>query len=117
MIEVDANGVRVDRCSACQGLWFDTLEEEDARSAAAQIDIGTAPEAARNSGDRIRCPCCPGEQSMVSMVDPLQPHIRFESCTICYGRFYDAGEYRDFAEFTLGERWQRWRALVAAKLR
>jgi uncharacterized protein len=37
------------------------------------------------------------------MVDPQQPHIWFESCKNCYGRFYDAGEFRDFAEHTLVE--------------
>ena len=26
---------------------------------------------------------------------------RFESCKTCYGRFYDAGEFRDFAEITV----------------
>ena len=47
---------------------------------------------------------------MLRMVDPRQPHIWFESCPVCHGRFYDAGEYRDFAEFTLGDLIRRFTA-------
>jgi Zn-finger nucleic acid-binding protein len=116
MVEISVNGVQVDRCSGCQGLWFDLLEEQDARADAATIDVGSAQlGAAHDATDRIHCPRCPGTQLMVRMVDPLQPHIRFESCTICYGRFYDAGEYRDFVEFTNGERWRRWVGLLKAR--
>jgi hypothetical protein len=37
------------------------------------------------------------------MTDHHQPHIHFESCTVCYGVFFDAGEFRDYKEQTLGE--------------
>ena len=55
-----------------------------------------------NHIDRIKCPSCADSQ-LVRMVDPQQPHIWFESCSFCFGRFYDAGEFRDFAEHTLLE--------------
>jgi hypothetical protein len=57
----------------------------------------------QNAIDRINCPVCPSGQPLIRMVDPKQPHIWFESCTVCYGRFYDAGEFKDFAEFTVAE--------------
>ena len=37
------------------------------------------------------------------MTDHNQPHIKFESCTVCYGVFFDAGEFRDYKELTLTE--------------
>ena len=93
----------VDRCSGCKGLWFDNMEHEDLKQHAEALDAGDAAVGAKhNDNDRIRCPVCPNSP-MIRMVDVKQPHIWFESCTVCYGRFYDAGEYRDFAEFTFGE--------------
>ncbi|WP_211369490.1 hypothetical protein [Pseudoxanthomonas kalamensis] len=44
------------------------------------------------------------------MVDPQQPHIWFESCKYCYGRFYDAGEFRDYAEHDLADWIKSWKA-------
>lgn len=100
----------VERCSGCRGLWFDLLEEEDLRAHAAQIDTGDAALGRQhNAVDRIHCPKCPDGQPLIRMVDPAQPHIWFESCTVCYGRFYDAGEYRDFAEFTVADWFRRLR--------
>jgi len=48
---------------------------------------------------RIDCPNC-GSQ-MIPMVDRAQPHIRYEACTVCYGVFFDAGEFRDYKERTV----------------
>ena len=93
----------IDRCSACKGLWFDLLEHEELKRHAKALDVGDAAVgASHNRNDRIACPVCPNSP-MIRMVDAAQPHIWFESCTVCYGRFYDAGEFRDFAEVTFGE--------------
>lgn len=90
----------VDRCTACGGLWFDLLEDEKLLSKAAEIDTGSAETGARhNPIDRIRCPVCPNSQ-LLRMVDHRQPHIWFESCPTCHGRFFDAGEFRDLAHYT-----------------
>ena len=90
-----------DRCLGCQGMLFDLLEEEDLKAVATEVDIGDADKGARfNAIDRIKCPVCP-DSPLIRMVDPSQPHIWFESCTTCYGRFLDAGEFRDFAEVTI----------------
>lgn len=105
MERIHSHGVEVDRCTQCKGLWFDMLEEEELRAHAREVDVGDAALGAQHDPiDRIHCPVCGGQQTMVRMVDAQQPHIRFESCTICYGRFYDAGEFRDLAELTLAER-------------
>ncbi len=98
MEKVSAQHLVVDRCSECKGLWLDMLEHEDLKSSAAQIDTGDAKLGAKyNAIERINCPSCANSR-MIRQVDPQQPHIWFESCPVCYGRFYDAGEFRDFAE-------------------
>jgi Zn-finger nucleic acid-binding protein len=50
---------------------------------------------------KINCPVC--QTQMIRMVDKNQLHIWFESCTKCYGIFFDAGEFKDYKEETLAD--------------
>lgn len=93
----------VDRCIKCKGLWFDLLEHEDLKSYSSVVDTGGAESGAQsNKIDRIKCPVCPNS-ALIRMVDPAQPHIWFESCPTCYGRYFDAGEFSDLAEHTVSD--------------
>ncbi len=38
---------------------------------------------------------------MLRMVVNGQPHIRYEACPVCYGTYFDAGEFTDFKEESL----------------
>ncbi len=97
-----ADGV-ADRCTNCQGVWLDDHEHELLKGFAASVDIGSAKKGAKfNKIDHITCPVCPDMQ-LLRLVDPDQPHIWFESCPVCNGRFYDAGEYRDYSTHTIGD--------------
>ena len=52
-------GVEVDRCSGCHGLWFDMLEKEDLKGikGAESIDIGEKKVGEeRNKNRKIDCP-------------------------------------------------------------
>jgi hypothetical protein len=75
------------------------LEQEELKGieGSEYIDSGD-PETGRqyNKIDRIDCPVC--KSPMIRMVDKDQPHIWFESCSACYGIFFDAGEFRDYKE-------------------
>lgn len=103
MERVDIQAFAVKRCTQCAGLWFEPVEHERLKELADRIDTGDVSVGARyNRLDRITCPKCEN-WPLIRMVDPHQPHIWFESCKNCYGRFYDAGEFRDFAERTLAE--------------
>ena len=53
---------------------------------------------------RIQCPVC--DQPMIAMVVAGQPHIAYEACTVCYGIYFDSGEFRDFREETFAEAWK-----------
>lgn len=96
MAPVTVIDIEVDRCTGCGGLWFDLLEQEDLKPKAETIDTGDPA-----TGDRydqvglIRCPV--DNEPMVRMVDKAQPELWFESCPVCYGTFFDAGEFREFA--------------------
>jgi Zn-finger nucleic acid-binding protein len=104
MEQVVYEGIEVDRCTSCKGLWFDIGEEEALRAteAAANIDVGDARAGAQMSKiDRYACPRCSG--GMVRMVDPKQSHIWYEKCSSCGGSFFDAGEFRDLSENTISD--------------
>lgn len=91
----------VERCLNCKGLWLDMLQHEDLKDIAESIDIGD-PDVGKqyNELSDTRCPVC-ANSSMLRMVDVQQPHIWFESCPTCYGRFYDAGEFRDLNNYSI----------------
>ena len=91
--------IQVERCLGCQGLWFDMLEKEDLVKieGSESIDIGNDQVGEEYSNLRnIKCPHC--TVKMIPMVDKDQHDIKYESCTVCYGTFFDAGEFRDLKE-------------------
>jgi Zn-finger nucleic acid-binding protein len=93
----------VHRCIACQGLWFDRLEASAQAAFASVLDTGSADVGrAFNKVDRISCPVCPNTP-LTRMVDNDQPHIWFEACPSCNGRFFDAGEFKDLADRSLSD--------------
>jgi len=97
MDKVTFEGIEVDRCTDCKGLWFDSLEHEKLKRlpGADAIDTGDTKEGQQQNeiGD-IDCPKC--SASMVKMVDARQPHIWYEMCSTCGGVYFDAGEITDF---------------------
>jgi uncharacterized protein len=121
MGKVTFGSVVVDRCTSCRGLWFDAREHERLKDLEGSEEIdpgppagapaaGTALAAADESlpGDaKINCPVC--HTRLIRMVDHQQPHIHFESCTVCHGSFFDAGEFRDYKEHTVSEWFRGWR--------
>lgn len=99
METLEYEGVEVDRCKNCKGIWFDVGETHPLRkgNAAAAIDTGDPLKGKQtNQIDRYRCPRCDG--GMMRMVDPQRAHIKYEECTSCRGSFFDAGEFADRAE-------------------
>jgi PAT family beta-lactamase induction signal transducer AmpG len=108
MEQIDYDGTEVDRCTLCNGIWFDAGELELLRNkeAAAVLDTGNRREGKQyNVIDQYRCPRCGGE--MAKMVDEQQKHIWYETCTDCNGSFFDAGEFLDLSELTFSDLFKR----------
>ena len=104
MEQVDYEGTEIDRCTICQGIWFDAGEIDilKDKQAAAAIDIGdekTGKES--NLIDRYQCPRCGG--AMIRVADPKQTHIWYETCRSCHGSYLDAGELRDLSTMTVAD--------------
>ena len=99
MEKVRYQGVEVDRCVRCKGLWFDVGEKErlKLRKGSESVDSGDARFGKiRNEVERIYCPRCKNPMDRLS--DPEQPHVWYEGCPTCYGVYFDAGEFKDFKE-------------------
>jgi uncharacterized protein len=91
--------VEVERCTDCKGIWFDSLEAETLKKVkgSESIDIGDPKTGSKFDaiGD-INCPKC--QTKMTKMVDSKQTHIWYEKCPVCYGIWFDAGEFKDFKQ-------------------
>jgi Zn-finger nucleic acid-binding protein len=94
------DNIEVDRCAQCGGMWFDRMEADRLRKvkgSATAIDTGDARLGAElNQQGKIECPRC--HTQMIRMVDLEQPHIWYESCSVCYGKWFDAGEFKDLQQ-------------------
>jgi uncharacterized protein len=104
MESVTFEGVTVDRCTGCKGIWFDAQEQNLLKHAkgAEAIDIGDVPTGRRmDRATEIRCPRCQLPMTLKEDVD--QHHITFETCTACKGVFLDAGEFKDLKSYTLAD--------------
>lgn len=102
--------IRVDRCTNCKGLWFESGELEQLRQdtwmADYILDSGD-PKVGKqfNRIDKIRCPEC-GEL-MREEFDHDQPHIMYETCPNGHGTFLDAGEFTDLLHVTFWDKFKR----------
>ena len=95
-------GVEVDRCKNCKGIWFDVGESEwlFGEDAAIALDIGDPSVGVHtNQIDRYRCPRCDG--GMMRKTDPKKKQIQYEECTSCRGSFFDAGEFTDLVKVAI----------------
>lgn len=95
---VSYNGIEIDRCTGCYGIWFDHREEEQLKQlqgAAEALDIGD--EFVGASFDQVpdtQCPKC--QIPLHQVLHQGTVEIRFERCTQCKGSFFDAGEFSDY---------------------
>ncbi len=97
--------ITVDRCTGCGGIWFDQLEAEDLLETKTGVEVDTGRKLKGMQMDRIRdisCPRC--NKPMQTVSDREDPGLKFEVCTDCHGYFLDAGELRDMAHVTVGEK-------------
>jgi Zn-finger nucleic acid-binding protein len=105
MTTISASEHQVERCTGCGGLWFDLREHERISESKAQVEeVDTAdPLMGRRHNEMrdVSCPVC--RVKMLKLSVPNQLHIKYESCPVCYGAFFDAGEFTDYARETVAE--------------
>ena len=106
MDKVDFARVEVDRCTICGGLWFDATELSRLRTATGSevIDVGGLKTGTAKERPASAMECPKDSTPLVARADPDQEHIEYEQCPKCLGVFFDAGEFKDLKEFTVGEK-------------
>jgi Zn-finger nucleic acid-binding protein len=86
-------GIIVDRCTTCNGLWFDerelgTLLNADPRSLA-PLRSGTGQETLNYK--RAKCPR--DATPLLRMYSAINPAVIVDTCLQCHGIWLDGGEF------------------------
>lgn len=105
MEQIQICGIEIDRCSRCRGIWFDQQEQNEIQCARGshKADIGHQAIGEHYNAIRdIQCPRCDVPMQEKELKRGRIP-IQVESCPKCQGSYFDAGEFRDFAEPTILE--------------
>lgn len=102
--------IAIERCTECQGLWFQPGELEslrrDAWMADYVIDQGSAKKGKQlNVMQEVKCPECGVEMDKVA--DDEQSHVIYEVCPQGHGTFLDAGEFSDLVHKTFWDKFKR----------
>ena len=98
METVSLKEITIERCTHCQGLWFDGDEAQQLKNipGAEALDKGTPTKGRRyDEHADIRCPHC--GKPMEKTSDWKQTHVWYEVCR-SHGIFMDAGEFTDFKQ-------------------
>lgn len=93
MIVVEREGIELDWCPECEGLWFDADELEmltEALNLDADIPDMMTLEKARTNEAARRCPRCGKDMDKVHM--GASPRILIDRCRHAHGLWFDAGE-------------------------
>ena len=107
---VSYDGIKIDRCMECKGLWFQTGELSQLRDDIWMADyiIDDGDEKVGRKFDRINAIHCPEcDADMRQEFDAEQPHIVYETCPEGHGTFLDAGEFTDLVHKTFWDRFKR----------
>jgi len=98
--EIEVEGVMVDICPYCDGIWLDY--EELSRITNMQSDLLEGPPVTEKLkwDEIIKCPLCEEGVPMVKRYFSKLKDIKVDKCPECKGLWLDTGELRAIIEFT-----------------
>ncbi|MBX3409140.1 MAG: zf-TFIIB domain-containing protein [Phycisphaeraceae bacterium] len=106
MEKVQAGEYIIDRCGTCGSIWFDLAELQRILAHEVPVekfDIGGDMRSTASPEYEQRV--CPRDSSpLIDVSDINQPHIRYQTCTVCGGVLMAAGDVKDIAHFSVVER-------------
>jgi Zn-finger nucleic acid-binding protein len=91
--EFSIEGVTVNRCAACHGVWFDAHElsellAEDARHVSALLRARSQDQADGKKG-----PCPRDNSSLLRVYSSIDKSVIIDACAECHGIWLDGGEF------------------------
>jgi hypothetical protein len=96
MITLELDGVEVDHCLSCAGIWLDSGELEllTRQPDASRVIESALEDGKRGSGTR-RCPIC--KKKMDCVMIGSNHEIEIDRCTRNHGIWFDRGELEQIA--------------------
>ncbi|HWH78973.1 MAG TPA: zf-TFIIB domain-containing protein [Candidatus Binatus sp.] len=93
LMEFKVEGVAVDRCSSCDGIWFDAQElsellADDAKKVAS-LRHGSPHE--ELDGKKGRCPR--DQADLLRVYSAIDKSVILDACAECHGIWLDGGEF------------------------
>jgi uncharacterized protein len=90
---VIVEGVTVDRCSACAGVWFDAEELSESLSGEAQhvARLLKSSVSERADGKKGRCPR--DDSELMRVYSSIDRSVVLDACGECRGVWLDGGEF------------------------
>jgi len=99
LAKVTIDGVDVDKCDKCSGIWFDFGELEQMLEQADIDELRNVVD--NNEGDDSKkgvCPRCGGIGNMVQVANLEKKGVHVDTCLVCYGQWLDGGELEKLRE-------------------
>jgi uncharacterized protein len=107
LVAVRIDGIDVDQCNACAGIWFDAHElERVLRRPHIEPILNQARANAVDDARRGRCPRCRGEGYLVRIASS-KAAMHIDTCATCGGKWLDGGEIDLLRKATRGARLRR----------
>jgi Zn-finger nucleic acid-binding protein len=97
-LEQVPGAIWVDRCKACNGIWFDSGEMHTAMRGMELVRVPDPPAEVRveKSGSDLQCPRCGGHLDWRRCRSA--PEVTYDLCKSCGGVWLDAGEIHCLAD-------------------
>ena len=92
-IVVETEGVELDWCPSCGGVWFDAGEIEVLLACERPIEAVLGPAPAGAPEPKLRCPRCSRTLDKVGLGE-----VVLDSCPDNHGIWFDAGELTSLAD-------------------
>lgn len=101
LVPVESEGLKLNACTTCQGMWFDSGELRQAKDQAApdldwlDFEIWKHEDEFEVKAHPRRCPAC--DKGMVSLTYGTT-RVVIDTCPVCHGTWLDEGEFERLIE-------------------
>lgn len=104
MLILELDGVEIDCCDECRGIWLDEGELELLADVKQESELPflkalTDPAAVKAQGKRS-CPVCGKKMLLVDI--PLDPLVEIDRCPLNHGLWFDQGELEEIVSAAKG---------------
>jgi len=93
LTEVKVEGVAVDRCSECDGIWFDAEELSQLLAEDAKVVGELRRGSSHGQLDEKHGRCPRDSADLLRMYSAIDRSVTLDACADCHGIWLDGGEF------------------------